>query len=83
MLLGVEQGNEDEPLHPRLPAGLDQVELAGPVDRVDALAVGRPGGGRIDHRVLALQGIEQAVGFEQVAPGELTAPFLQEGGLAG
>ena len=55
-----------------------EIELAVPVDAINALAIGGAGGGCIDDRLLILKGVSQRVGVEQIAAGELAAPFLQE-----
>ena len=83
MPFSLEKRMEHHPANPGAPAGSEEVLLPGPVHGVRAAAVGGTGGGRVDHRLLAFKGVIEAVGFEQVTPGEFASPFLQKGGLAG
>jgi len=77
-----EQWLEHHAPHPGAAAGREEVLLAGPVDGPGAAAVGGTGGGGVDQRLLALQGVVEAGRIQQVASRQLAAPLLEKGCFA-
>ena len=81
--MGPQKREKHEALHLGPFTGPKQIQLAVPVGDINAFGVIRPTRGGIDDSVHALEGVIQAVGLQQITPGELTSPFLKKRGLAG
>ena len=73
-----EQGKKDETLDVGPFTSPQQIQLPVPVGRVNAVGIGGAACGSIDDRIDTIQGVIQAVGFEQIAPGQFTTPLLKE-----
>ena len=81
--MSAQKREKDKTLHLCPLTGTKQIELSVPIGFVDAAGVVGATGGCIDHGIHALKGVIEAVGLQQVTPGQLTTPFLQKGSLAG